>query len=359
VLAALLCSAHCSKTETKTSAAAPAARQTPAAQARTSNAAARKRRAARRAARGPRAMATGERSAARRAGAHRVVARRSASRRPPATEGPFAVDPSVDLRPRWAAVPGRTWQQVSYRGAAGDRVPALYREARGAGKRPAVILGHGHGGDARSMARFFGGALSRRVHVLAVNHPYHGHGRRVPGEDICPRDARKLVRRWIRAVRDLRHAVRVLAAREDVAPQRIGYVGFSLGACLGGLLASHEPRLRAAALLAPAADWSVLARTDSAWHLGWRNQPLGRWLRDPALRKRLAVIDPARTIAQFAPRPLLVVVGKKDRVIRPAAGLALKRAAGKGARLIRHAGGHAPDDALRRRVARWIEKQLR
>lgn len=278
--------------------------------------------------------------------------------RPVGAEGELDVDPTRDLAPRFPVVPGRTWQEVSYLGAARDRIPALFRPARRPGRRPAVILGHGHGGDAVEMSLFFGDKLSREVHVLAVNHPFHGHGRKQRGEDICPKDAERLVERWIRAVRDLRHALGVLGARADVDPARIGYLGFSLGGCLGALFAAHEPRLRAAALVAPAADWKLLASTDSFWHLGFGGQPLGAWLGDPRLAGRLAVIDPARSIARFAPRPLLVVVGENDRVIRASSGQALFRAAGKGKELLLHPGGHGPGGALRLRIARWLERQL-
>jgi dienelactone hydrolase len=264
----------------------------------------------------------------------------------------------MDLAPRFPVVPGRTWQEVSYLGAAGDRIPALFRPARRPGRRPAVILGHGHGGDAGDMAGFFGPSLGRGVHVLAVNHPFHGRGRRKRGEDICPPDAERLVERWILAVRDLRHALRVLAARPDVDQARIGYLGFSLGGCLGALFAAHEPRLRAAALVAPAADWKLLAASDSAWHLGFGGQPLGAWLGVPRLASRLAVIDPARSIARFAPRPLLVVVGENDRVIRASSGKALHLAAGAGKELLLHPGGHGPGEALRTRVGRWLEGKL-
>lgn len=277
---------------------------------------------------------------------------------PVSAEGDFHVSLASDLAPRFPVVPGRTWQEVTYLGSAGDQLPALFRPARRPGRRPAVILGHGHGGDAVNMARFFGSEVSRAVHVLAVNHPYHGHGRKQRGEDICPRDAERLVERWIRAVRDLRHALSVLAARPDVDPRRIGYLGFSLGGCLGALLAAHEPRLRAAALVAPAADWRLLAASDSAWHLGFGGQPLRDWLRDPRLASRLAVIDPARSIARFAPRPLLVVVGENDRVIRASSGKALHRAAGQGKELLLHPGGHGPGPALRVRIARWLEREL-
>ncbi len=274
-------------------------------------------------------------------------------------QDPFAVDPKLDLKLRWDSHRRRRWLHVSYLGSAGDRVPALFRRARGRGRLPAVILGHGHGGDARSMVKFFGEPFKgRRVHLLAVNHPFHGHSRQVRGQDICAPSAPLLVRRFTRAVRDLRHAVRLLQRMPGVDPRRIGYLGFSLGAVLGGLLIAHEPRVRAAVLVSPAGDWPTLARSSSYWKLGWNTRLLPRWLADPAVGRLLATVDPARVIARFAPRPLLLVVGSHDRVIHPSSGRSLARAAGRGSVLLQHRGGHGPGRRIRRRAARWLVRRL-
>jgi len=294
----------------------------------------------------------------------RPVVSRPGPRRSPAPRtaprATFAVDKGLDLRVRWGSNRDRRWRNVTYRGSAGDRVTALFRRVRARGRYPAVILGHGHGGDCRSMVQYFGDAfVNQRVHLLAVDHPFHGHHRRVRGQDICAGDPAKLVRRFARAVRDLRHAVRVLRGHPKVDPGRIGYLGFSLGAVLGGLLASHEPRLRAAALISPAGDWPTLARSNSRWKLGWKTELLPRWLAHAGRRRLLATVDPARTIGRFAPRPLVVVVGRRDRVIRPESGVAVHEAAGKGSVLWRHVGGHGPGRRLRRRVAVWLATQLR
>jgi len=210
------------------------------------------------------------------------------------------------------------------------------------------------------MVGFFGEAFkNQRVHLLAVDHPFHGHHRRVRGQDICAGSPGLLVQRFIRAVRDLRHAVRVLRSQPSVDPARIGYLGFSLGAVLGGLLASHEPKLRAAALVSPAGNWRVLARSNSQWKLGWNTMLLPRWLTLPAQRRQLDLVDPARSIKRFAPRALLVVVGQRDRVIRPEAGVSVHQGAGKGSVLWKHVGGHGPGRRLRRRVAVWLAAELR
>jgi len=49
---------------------------------------------------------------------------------------------------------------------------------------------------------------------------------------------------YIQLVVDLRRAVDLLVAREDVDPHRVGYVGHSLGATWGGPLAAVEKRIR-------------------------------------------------------------------------------------------------------------------
>lgn len=307
----------------------------------------------------PMAAAKPEGVVAPKAGSMSAASRRRPMRRAAAV-GSYAVDSALDLGVRWGKNHNRRWRKVSYLGSDGDRVPALYRRVRAPGRYPAVILGHGHGGDARSMIQFFGDAFKlQRVHLLAVNHPFHGHQRRVRGQDICAQTPEKLVQRFTRAVRDLRHAVRVLQSHPNVDPKRIGYLGFSLGAVLGGLLASHEPNLRAAALISPAGKWPVLARSNSKWKLGWNTTLLPRWLAHAPHRRLLQRVDPALSIKRFTPRPLLVVVGRRDRVIRPESGETLHKGAGKGSVYWKHVGGHGPGRQLRRRVAVWLAGQLR
>jgi dienelactone hydrolase len=58
---------------------------------------------------------------------------------------------------------------------------------------------------------------------------------------------------WQQAAVDLRRAVDVLAARDDVDGERLGFAGHSFGATMGCILAAGEPRLRAFALIAPGA----------------------------------------------------------------------------------------------------------
>ena len=273
--------------------------------------------------------------------------------------GDFALDPRADLAIRWPTG-GEGFQPMSYAGSDGDRVPALLQLAPGRERLPAILLGHGHGASAEYIAdHLVEGFAGKGVHLLAPDHPFHGERRRHERGDLCPDRPELLVARWLRAVKDLRRAVAVLRRHPRVDPRRIGYVGFSLGGVLGGLLAANEPDLAAVVLVAPAGGWKELAASPSAWKLGWNRRLLPEWLKDPRLATLLATVDPARTIARFAPRPLLIVAGRSDTVIRPEAAEALHRAAGKGAEIAFHPGGHGPGPRALRHLSDWILGHLR
>lgn len=54
---------------------------------------------------------------------------------------------------------------------------------------------------------------------------------------------------FIQAIIDLRRGVDLLSTRPDVNPNRLGFVGFSFGATLGGILCGVERRVQAYALM--------------------------------------------------------------------------------------------------------------
>jgi hypothetical protein len=58
---------------------------------------------------------------------------------------------------------------------------------------------------------------------------------------FTPRDATEQVQ----TITDMRRAIDVLVARPDVDPARLGYIGNSYGAAMGGILAGVEDRVRA------------------------------------------------------------------------------------------------------------------
>jgi pimeloyl-ACP methyl ester carboxylesterase len=62
----------------------------------------------------------------------------------------------------------------------------------------------------------------------------------------------------------MRRAIDLLLSRTDVDPNRIGYVGHSFGAQFGAILTAVDPRIKAAVLMAGAAEEAdLLLRSDN------------------------------------------------------------------------------------------------
>lgn len=113
------------------------------------------------------------------------------------------------------------------------RVPAGTRLA-------GVIMAHGAPGSTANLeprARF---VARKGAVVLGIDAAF---ARRDPRDPLSftPRDAAE----HIQTIVDLRRAVDVLLARPDVDPARIGFIGGSYGAAMGGILAGVEPRIAA------------------------------------------------------------------------------------------------------------------
>ena len=106
-----------------------------------------------------------------------------------------------------------------------------------------------------------------------------------------------------------------LREQPDVDPARIGVDGLSMGATAAAIEAARDPRVRALVLEGIVGDVGEQTRSEFA-----RWGPLSQW---PAiLAKRSAGWDPAApsaldSIASFAGRPVLFIVGTDDPVVLP------------------------------------------
>jgi dienelactone hydrolase len=122
---------------------------------------------------------------------------------------------------------------ISYESPKGGWVPAYLVTPTGEGPFAGIIFLHPGGGDrgyfldeAKKLAKR--GAIS-----LLIDDNFSAKGKVTDHERI------------IRIIVDLRRAIDLLIARPDVDPHRIGFVGHSYGANLGGVLAGVEHRIAA------------------------------------------------------------------------------------------------------------------
>jgi dienelactone hydrolase len=234
--------------------------------------------------------------------------------------------------PAWAGCEGVRPFRFEY-SSRGDRVPGLLLlPAEGAGPYPLVLLQHGAGGSKDS--EYLDSArlpwVRRGVAVASIDFPLHGERASAKLSDLLlagladptlePEHVRVLWDEFARqAVHDLGRALDCLSPHPELDTKRAAYAAFSLGAIVGALYCPQDARLRAAALA-----------------LG------GGGFGPPAL-------DPARHIARFAGRPLLLVNATRDERIPRAAAEALHAAAAEPKQLLWFESGHAdlPGHALK------------
>lgn len=276
--------------------------------------------------------------------------------RPPDTDdlrvSLYDIDSKLPLRARVNRAPAlkdeapklretRTRSLVTFDSVNDQRVPAILAiPKKGKAPFPAVVLLAGSGGHKDTdYVRLTSDMLNTMgIVTISIDAQYHGDRAREDRsgdihfvQDVTSRDA------WIQTVRDLRRTVDYLCSRSDVDAKRIGFLGFSQGAMVGGTFLGVEPRVRAACLAVPGggfAEWGRKAGLIKA---------------DEETRLEIAtqLTDPIHFIGRFSPRPLLILSARRDELIPAYATEAIAGAAREPKRLIWYNSGHVlPPNAL-------------
>jgi hypothetical protein len=179
-----------------------------------------------------------------------------------------------------------------------------------------VILPHWNAGtgEYRSSARL----LSRfGPTVVELTLPYHGVRNRQGGA-IADYYLSPNLGRTIRSVRqsvlDTKGVVDWLCQQ---GYEGIGLIGASLGSCVAGLVAAHDRRVRASALLLSAGDFAEVVWTGRATrHI---SAVLARSMSIDELRDAWSIIS-LRTFARALARPdhrMMIISGSRDNVVKP------------------------------------------
>lgn len=209
--------------------------------------------------------------------------------------------------------------KLSYDSANDQRVTAIFAVPKKfAPPFPAVLLMHGSGGhkDADYIRIASDTLTGLGYATLSMDAQYRGD-RAKPGkigefqpESVTMRQA------WIQNVIDLRRAVDFLESRDDVNPKLIGYLGFSMGGMLGSVLGGVEGRIGCFLLAVPGGGFADLVKNIDKY------PSLQRYWQvkiSPEVIQRVEefafIGDPVHFVGRILPRPLLIIVAKKDELI--------------------------------------------
>jgi len=250
----------------------------------------------------------------------------------PAPAAPYGYDAAAPLGYRDAGrINGPSYpiavRDVSY-AIPGGRVQAYLAVPPGSGRLPAVVWLHGSGETRQTFLLPAVWLAGRRAVGMTLTLPSTTAGPDPAG--LTPEQTLARTRRiFVADVIAVRRALDLLQENPRVDGNRLGLVGWSLGARVGAVAAGVDRRPRAVVLMSGgAAPVSVYVAGAPAS------------LR-PRVRSVLTLIDPLRWIAQARPGSVLLQDGRKDEVVARAGLLALATAAPKGTTLRWYPTGHA------------------
>jgi dienelactone hydrolase len=212
----------------------------------------------------------------------------------------------------------------------------------GEGPFPAVVFMHGSDGYRVS---FLGEALGLAKDGIASLLPDAPYARppHPPIAAFTPADGEQ----FAQTVVELRRGVDMLLERDDIDPERLGYVGFSWGGDLGFVLAAVERRVHSFVLMSGVPDVGA--------HLA--TLPEAQALDPTALAAYLKTWEPlagVRYVPHAAPAALYFQGGLLDDAPTPAESRRLFAAESEPKKLVLYDADHEPDEQARSDRAAWL-----
>jgi dienelactone hydrolase len=219
-------------------------------------------------------------------------------------------------------VDGVNVQDVSYLSARKGRVPGYLIHPGGDGPFAGIVYMHWGQGDRTEFLSEAVLLAKSGVVSLTIDAPYHRpdiESYSFVAEPEKERDG------YIQLAADLRRASGLRAARKDVDPKRIGYVGHSLGATWGGALAGVEPRFAGYVLMGGLPRLTDILGDDSYAKLlqqAFKREQLELYI------EVLSPINPELFVGRASPASILFQFARRDRFISDASARDYLKAAG-------------------------------
>ncbi|HEV7515092.1 MAG TPA: alpha/beta fold hydrolase, partial [Thermoanaerobaculia bacterium] len=245
---------------------------------------------------------------------------------------------------------------LSYASPLGGRVPAYLVLPRSGSepRHPAVIFVHPGQGDRGTFLDEAVDLAGRGLVSLLIGAPFTRPAAPKGGK---PFDGEHDRQDFVQTAVDVRRGCDLLAARPEVDPARLGYVGHSLGATIGGPLLALEPRVQAWVLMAG------FASQTREWEHGLSVGSIAfRALLPPAeqarYREALAPIDTVRFLPHAPPTPVFFQFARRDEYIAPWDAALYVQATPGPKEVTWYDTGHAFDIDARQDRDAWLVRQL-
>jgi dienelactone hydrolase len=226
---------------------------------------------------------------------------------------------------------------ISYESPKGGWVTAFLVTPPGTGSFAGIIFLHPGGGDRSWFLDEAKKLATLGVVSLLLDDNFSAKGK--------PTDRDRI----IRIIVDVRRGVDLLTARSDVDPQRIGFVGHSYGANLGGVLAGVEHRIAAYVFMSGNARMSQdliglfnMSHEQEAQYLGFMSQ-----------------LDGIHFIGHATPAALLFQNARHDALNSEQEVLDFQQAASEPKLVKWYDAYHQLNDEAEQDRAEWLSKQLK
>ncbi len=225
----------------------------------------------------------------------------------------------------------------------GVRIGAYLIEPHAPAPWPAVLMVHPAPGD-RSYFLAEGWKLAREgIGSLLLDAPWSDPAW---GTSLtAPEDA---IRAVTVSFRKVQRCIELLSTLDDVDHDKMGYLGMSLGALIGGIVVSIDHRLKAAVLMSGVGSFTDVASLNVPELSG---EALDRY------RGIMAAIDPQAYIGKAAPTQLLFQYGNQDVFPREKL-IAFAEGGSEPKKVIEYEAGHYLNEQARDDAVAWLVEAL-
>ncbi len=250
-------------------------------------------------------------------------------------------------------------EKMTIRGVNGDIVPFYIVTPLSATEKnrvPGIILIHGLTQNIDQMlfaAQYYAAQGYAVVIPEIVN---HGE-RKTSHHALFGSDVVSLRADIIESVGDIRRTLDVFAARPNVDSQRIGLFGLSLGSILGSVTTALDNRIQTAVFAVGGADWRTILENSVISSDKTKTAVRALNAQQIAL---LDDVDPKSFVGKIAPRPVLMLNGKRDTIIPVAAAQAFFQAAHEPKKQLWFDADHfLPVMEVAEPINQWLQQHLK